>query len=94
MENKEIRIAELKKQILEIEKEVDYNYELVEVTPDYFGGVRDSHKTIAISTNMESLITYCENNYNNTPYLERNTKDDETPRDKWYKIDYTQTLIL
>lgn len=93
MRSKEERIAELKKQILEIENEVDMNYELVEVVPDCGGGIMDSKTTLAISTSIDELVSYCEENFKYTPKFKRG-KDGLSPCATWYMLHYTKIQIL
>lgn len=93
--NKESRIAELKKQIKEIESEKTFNYMLLEVIPDCGGGIRDNENQIVISDNFDNLVEYCEKEFEYTPLLEsRKKQDGKKPCDKWYKIAYTSTQIL
>jgi hypothetical protein len=93
MQTKEARIAELKKQILEIENEKDYNFALVQITPDCGGGIADRRETIAISNDQMELVSYCQKEYNYTPKFKRE-KDGLKPCDKWYMLDYTQIQIM
>ena len=96
MESKEIRIAELEKQILEIKNGQSYNYELVEVSPDCGGGIQDSTRTIAISKNIEDLISYCEQTFSYTPMLSdsRPETDINKPCETWFKLSHTRILII
>ena len=94
MESKEARIADLKKQILEIENEVSMNYELVEVTPDCGAGISDDHKSVALSYDLDQLVDYCEDTYEYTPKFERDRKDGKKPCEKWYFLRYTKTQIV
>ena len=95
MDSKEIRIAELKKQILEIENEKDYAFELIKVVPDCGGGIKDDETTIAVSMNIEKLIEYSKKEFQYVAKLDkRNPIDGKSPCETWYMISHTKIEIL
>ena len=95
MDSKEIRIAELEKQILEIENEKDYAFALIKVVPDCGGGIRDDNTTIGVSMEIENLINYSKEEFNYNPHMdERNPTDSGKPCDTWYMIKHTTIEIL
>ena len=95
MDSKEIRIAELKKQILEIENEKDYACALIKVVPDCGGGIRDSEETIGVSMEIENLTDYSKEEFNYNPHMDkRNPTDGKSPCETWYMIKHTKIEIL
>ena len=95
MDSKEIRIANLQKQILEIENERDYAFELVKVVPDCGGGIRDDEKTIVVSMDIEKLAEYSKKEFEYVAKLnQRNPIDGKSPCETWYMIKHTKIEIL
>ena len=95
MDSKEIRIAELEKQILEIKNEKDYAFALIKVIPDCGGGIRDSKETIAVSMEIEIIVHYSKKEFEYDPHMdERNLNDGKTPCETWYMIKHTKIEIL
>lgn len=94
---KESKIADLKKQIKELESEKLYNYALIKVVPDCASGIKDRETTIAISEDYGLLVGKCIRDYDYIPELTENHKrpnDGLAPCDEWYRIELTEIEII
>lgn len=102
METKQQRIAELEKQLFDIQNKINKvngepqdNFALIKVVPDCGAGIRDDETILAISEDKENLILYCEQEHNYTPDLSDNRrKDGAKPCDTWYKLRLTKIQLI
>jgi len=93
MKTKEERIAELKKQIAEIEAEHEGNWILNKISPN--GGSGQKEETIAISENQQWLINYCEQNFSYSPSLDGNRPEsDKNYLSPYYVIEEAPVAIV
>ena len=89
IENREQRIAELKKEIKELETSQIYNYALVEVVPDCGAGIRDSETILVVCEERQPLIDYCIDELHEAPSENDRQTLGHKPCDTWYKIELT-----
>jgi len=91
--SKEERIAELKKQIAEIEQEHEGNWILYKISPN--GGSGQTKSPIAISENQEWLINYCAQTFSYIPSLDDNRPEsDKNYLSPYYTIEEISMVIV